>query len=89
MAITNREILETETALRGIKEPVDTFAGWKRKGFYVTKGSKALFETSIWKPCKTEIKKEDGTIEQAKRLYMVKACFFGMSQVKPLRGKNV
>ena len=38
--MTNAEILNTECALHNITEAVDTFAGWKRKGYSVKKGKK-------------------------------------------------
>ena len=36
--MTNAEILITECALHNVTEAVDTFAGWKRKGYSVKKG---------------------------------------------------
>lgn len=74
--MSNMEIILSELVLRGIDEEVDTYQGWKRKGKQVQKGSKALFQTKIWKPCK--VKSEDGDEE---RMYMVNASFFGASQV--------
>lgn len=35
MAMTNRQIIMTELALRGIMEEVDTYAGWQRRGMQV------------------------------------------------------
>ena len=53
MALTNFEIIESNIILHGITEEVDTYAGWSRNGYKVKRGSKALFKTKIWKPCKT------------------------------------
>lgn len=80
--MTNKEIIVGEMVLNGISEEVDTFQGWKRKGYCVTKGSKNLFQTKIWKPCKVKNPK-DG--EKEKQLLMVKASFFGKSQVKKIQ----
>lgn len=56
MATTNREIIATETMMRGITEPVDTLPGWNRRGKSIKAGSKALFTTAIWKPCQVKRK---------------------------------
>lgn len=78
----DEEILELE---------IDTFAGWKRKGFTVKKGEKASFTTSIWKPKKYDVKDknkdeivvdENGKPIQTTRLIMVKASFFTENQVE-------
>lgn len=88
MAITNREIITMEMALRGIMEDVDTYAGWQRKGMQVQRGMKAMFVTQIWKPCKQ--KENDGAEEKQdkkkkNKMIMVKAAFFGISQVEPIK----
>lgn len=75
--MTNMQIIMGEVALRGITEPVDTYAGWKNRGMQVQKGQKALFATKIWKPCKPK-KNAD---EETEKLILVKANFFGASQV--------
>ena len=48
--MTNVAIIGNAKLLNGVTEDVDTFAGWKRRGKQVKKGSKALFKTSIWMP---------------------------------------
>lgn len=80
MAITNTEIISSEMVLHGITENVQTYAGWQRLGRQVKKGSKALFKTQIWKPCKVKI---PDTSETKSKLIMVKAAFFGLSQTEP------
>lgn len=82
MAKTNMQIVAEECLLHGIIEKVDTFDGWRRNGYQVQRGSKALFQTMIWKPCK--MRKTDPESEARTKLYLVKASFFGKSQVKAL-----
>jgi len=77
--MTNKEIISTELLMLNINEEVNTFAGWKREGYDITKGSKALFKTRIWKPTMLTDKT---TGEKANRLIMVNASFFGVSQVQ-------
>jgi len=78
--MTNLEILEMEKMLNKVDEEVDTYAGWKRRGYQVKKGSKALFQTKIWKPFYTA---EDGEEEEMK-MVKVKASYFGESQVEAI-----
>lgn len=83
--MTNTQIIATECALNGITEIVDTYQGWSRNGKQVKKGSKALFQTKIWKPRKNSKAKvtEEMTEEELKsKFIMVKASFFGLSQVE-------
>lgn len=87
--MTNAQIVMTECALHNVTEAVDTFAGWKRKGYSVKKGEHAVFKTSIWKPNSKKRKEEDSTEETDDkkpyaRMYMVKAAFFTVSQVEPI-----
>lgn len=91
MAVTNKEIIMTEMALRGIIEDVDTYAGWQRKGMQVQRGMKARFVTQIWKPCKPKKNAESDTDEKqrvSRKMIMVKAAFFGISQVEPIKEKR-
>lgn len=81
--MTNIAIISNAKLLNGVAEEVDTFAGWKRRGKQVKKGSKALFKTSIWKPRGKQKKDEeqnegDGT----DGMFLVTAAFFGMSQTE-------
>lgn len=82
MALTNLEIIESNIILHGITEEVDTYAGWSRNGYRVKRGSKALFKTKIWKPCKT---KEDSKYKGENHLFLVNAAFFGRSQVEEIK----
>jgi len=78
--MTNTEIINGNCILAGIMEPVDTYPGWKASGYQVKKGSKAVFKTKIWKPCKV---KNEKTGEKEKKLLLVNASFFTESQVEP------
>ena len=81
--MTNAMIIGMACAQAGITEGVDTYAGWNRRGYQVKKGSKALFKTRIWKPVKAKkIEAEDGSIKDSPDMILVKAYFFGESQVE-------
>lgn len=85
--MTNAEILAKEITSRNITEEVDTYAGWKRKGYKVKKGSKATFKTKIWKPKKRTEKDEKTGKETTKRYFiLVKAYYFTKSQVEKNAG---
>lgn len=83
--MTNAQIIETECILNGVTELVDTYQGWARAGKQVKKGSKALFQTRIWKPrkkTKTVVTEEMTEEEMKSKFILVKASFFGISQVE-------
>lgn len=84
--MTNFELIEGAKKLAGIDEDVqvDTFAGWKAKGYCVNKGEHASFKTKIWKPCKVI---DELTKEEKKELLFVNAAFFTINQVA--RQKNL
>ena len=87
--MTNAEILSKEITTRGITEPVDTFPGWKRRGFKVKKGSKATFKTKIWKPSKKKIKdKETGEEKENNYFILVNAFYFTADQVEKIEGST-
>lgn len=69
-------------------EPIHTFATWKKLGYQVQKGEKAIAEFMVWKMCKPskkqveEAKKND---EEAKSKMIKKmAYFFKSSQVQKI-----
>lgn len=80
MAITNKEILAYELATRGITEECNTYETWKFKGYQVQKGSKCLFQCQIWK----QVNKKDKEGNESKKMIMVTASFFGLSQVESI-----
>ena len=65
----NRERIETAKAAAGVSEEVDTWSGWKNRGFEVIHGSHNLFGVNL-----IYGSKGDGAI--------YKARFFGRSQVQ-------
>lgn len=68
--VNERRIQEAK-ASAGITENTDTWSGWKKRGYEVIHGSKALFGTElVWGS------KGDGATYQAR--------FFGESQVQPI-----
>lgn len=77
--MTNAQIIQTNAALSGIMEPVDTFPGWNAAGYRIKRGSKAVFSTKIWKPCKA---KNPKTGEPTEKMLLVNASFFSLSQVE-------
>ena len=67
----NAQRIEAARAAAGVTEDAQTWAGWKRLGYEVIHGSKALFGVDlIWGS------KGDGAT--------YKARFFGASQVQPI-----
>ena len=67
----NAQRIEAARAAAGVTEDAQTWAGWKRLGYEVIHGSKALFGVElIWGS------KGDGAT--------YKARFFGASQVQPI-----
>ena len=83
--MTNAAIIMNEMILNNVTEEVDTYQGWQRRGMQVQKGSKALFKTKIWKPRKgaqAENSEELQEEELKSRFILVKAAFFGLSQVE-------
>jgi len=77
--MSNSEIIKNCMMFAGIEGPVDTVPGWNSEGYRIKKGSKAVFKTKIWKPCKT---KDPKTKEPKEKLLLVNAAFFTASQVE-------
>ena len=68
-------------------EPIHTYAEWKRLGFQVNKGQKAIASFTIWNFA--ENKKDPEEEEQPSLMknghyYMKKASFFKLSQVSAI-----
>lgn len=93
--MTNAEIIIGAMMLAELdptEVEVDTFAGWKRRGYVVKRGEKATFQTKIWKPCKfskeeqqnAEEVAQDATTDKTnyRKLILVNASFFTDAQVE-------
>lgn len=74
-------------------EPIHTYAEWKKAGFQVQKGQKAIASFTIWMYTDDKKKKEgeqekepeqEGLIKGG-HYYMKKASFFKASQVAPIK----
>lgn len=92
--MTNMDIITTAMVLNELNPmevTVDTYAGWKRKGYCVKRGEKAVFSTKIWKPTKfpTDVIDEaTGEIIINSKLILVPASFFTMTQVEKVVAKS-
>lgn len=91
--MTNAEIIMGSMVLAELDPMttvVNTFAGWKRRGYSVKKGEKAVFKTKIWKPVKYAKKEQESEIDanlsaedsDNKHLVLVNAAFFTAEQVE-------
>lgn len=63
-------------------EPIHTYAAWKELGYQVQKGEKAKAQIIIWKFVSG--KKEESDEEPSGKMFMKKASFFTMAQVKSI-----
>lgn len=76
-------------------EAIHTFLEWKKAGYMVQKGQKAVAKIAIWnftdKPSKVtkKIREEAGKDPEAAdpHYYMKEAAFFSASQVAPIESK--
>ena len=91
--MTNIDIIIGSMVLAGLDpktEVVNTFAGWKRRGYSVKKGEKAVFKTKIWKPVKYAKKEQESETDvnlsaeesDNKHLVLVNSAFFTAEQVE-------
>lgn len=86
--MTNDELILRAMLEHGVDEPVDTYQGWKRLGYQVKKGNKALFSTVIWIPRKKQVKTDDDAENKKRNFFMRKSAFFGKSQVEFIGGNE-
>ena len=63
-------------------EQIHTFMEWKRRGFSVKKGEKAITKFNIWKHVTKKSKSEDE--EDEEKMFMKHAFFFSAEQVEPI-----
>lgn len=89
--MTNREIIATECGMLGIEydDNIYSFAEWKKKGYSVKKGQKAIIKTGLWTICsaKEVLKNEDGTPageQKVNKFFMKTTALFHESQVEKL-----
>ena len=91
MAITNNQRVMTawlELVAAGViseKEDIHTFDYWRKAGYTVKRGEKAITSLMIWKHSTKTITNDDGSTEEAGRLFMKKAYFFSTSQVEKIQ----
>lgn len=89
---TGKEIkvinLEGEEVTMKEVEPIHTYQTWKKLGFQVKKGQKAIDSFPIWKHVnkKVEVETEDGNKELVDRgtMFMKLSAFFSFSQVEKI-----
>lgn len=84
--MTNLQIIASAAATAKIPAdmPINTYAGWKRAGFQVKRGEKAVFQTKIWKPCKAKKQDQEEEENTGKKLILVNASFFTAEQVSEI-----
>lgn len=91
MAITNNQIVAAawpELVAAGTiseDEQIHTFDYWRKCGYTVKRGEKAITALMIWKHSTKTITHDDGSTEEAGRLFMKKAYFFSTSQVEKIQ----
>lgn len=65
-------------------EDIHTFQAWKKLGYCVKKGEKAVAQFHIWKCVSKEVENSEGMTEEQKKMFMKKASFFSASQVQAM-----
>jgi hypothetical protein len=65
-------------------EDIHTFKAWKKLGYCVKKGEKAVAQFYIWKCVSKKVENSEGMTEEQKRMFMKKASFFSASQVQAM-----
>ncbi len=67
-------------------EQIHTYMEWKRRGYMVRHGEKAVSKFTIWK----HAPKKDGEEgeEQSEKMFMKQAFFFKASQVEPIEERS-
>jgi hypothetical protein len=68
-------------------EQIHTFMEWKRRGFSVKKGEKAIAQFTIWKHVTKKAKAENE--EDEEKMFMKQAFFFSAEQVEAIEQKQV
>lgn len=65
-------------------EDIHTFQAWKKLGYCVKKGEKAVAQFYIWKCVTKQVADDNNMTEEQKRMFMKKASFFSASQVQAM-----
>ena len=65
-------------------EDIHTFQAWKKLGYCVKKGEKAVAQFYIWKCVSKKAEHSEGMTEEQKRMFMKIASFFSASQVQAM-----
>ena len=65
-------------------EAIHTFQAWKKLGYCVKKGEKAVAQFYIWKCVSKKVENSEGMTEEQKRMFMKKASLFSASQVQAM-----
>ena len=89
--MTNIEIIEgakeklVAANIIAADDEIHTYARWRKMGYQVYKGEKAVIALNIWKNIanskKEDESEEDGKPQPQGRMYMKKAYFFSSKQV--------
>lgn len=91
MAITNNQIVFTawcELVAAGIideSETIHTFDYWKKAGYIVKRGEKAITSLMIWKHGTKKQVDENGNETETGSMFMKKAYFFASHQVEKIQ----
>lgn len=64
-------------------EEIHTYATWKKLGYQVQKGEKAIAKFTIWKHVVKKAKSEDE--EDESKMFLKQASWFKASQVAPIQ----
>ena len=63
---------------------VNSYGGWKEKGYQVQRGERAAFKTSIWVPCHAGKNKDGEDTSDFSRFFIRCTAFFTAEQVAPI-----
>ena len=63
---------------------VNSYGGWKEKGYQVQRGEHAAFKTSIWVPCHAGKNKDGEDTSDFSRFFIRRTAFFTAEQVAPI-----
>ena len=85
--VTMEDLEGNEVEIQEI-QPIHTYNGWKKRGYQVKKGAKAVAKFAVWKPSTKKIKvEEDGEDKEVTsgRMFMKVSAFFTDEQVEPIK----